>query len=285
MPVISRVSIHPAYRAATPFKQFHQKYLTLLVSVLTFPQLNCTGEAMLRKIIILVAAGGLLLSFAGCAGKQIQLLEEQVTELEQEKAALQDENAALAGSLTSAQNDYQALEGELQTKNDIIDQQEKALNELRFRNLELSASLEESQEQEQEQEQVEVKSVVLSGDFETDYNHTMDLYKKKWYAQAAGIFKSLVQSDMQHSLSDNAQYWLGECYYAQKQYENAIPEFEKVFAFPNTNKADAAQLKIGLCWYKLRKYAEAREQLIRLLSAYPSSEYIGRARAILDAIP
>jgi len=35
----------------------------------------------------------------------------------------------------------------------------------------------------------------------------------------------------------------------------------------------------------MNQYPEAKEQLVRLLSTYPSSEYVSRARSLLEQIP
>ena len=236
---------------------------------------------MIRKIIYIAIALGLSLQFLGCAGRKVRTLEEQVADLQTQNADMQAEMESLQAGLAEARQSNQSMQTELQAKEETIAQQEDALSDLRFQNLELKANLEETQTKKSSV----MKAATLSGDFGADYQRALDLFHKRWYLQAAALFKKLADSDRTHDLADNCQYWLGECYYAQKQYENAMAEFEKVFTFPNTNKADAAQLKIGLCWLELKEYPEAREQLIRLLSVYPSSEYVPRARIILDKIP
>ena len=49
-----------------------------------------------------------------------------------------------------------------------------------------------------------------------------------------------------HDYADNAQYWLGECFYDQQRYDQAAPEFRAVLTrWPTGNKAPDAMLKLG----------------------------------------
>ena len=97
-------------------------------------------------------------------------------------------------------------------------------------------------------------------------------------------FESLLSQNRNNSLSDNAQYWIGESYYGLGEYQKAITAFEKVFTFSNSNKDDAAQLKLGLCYMKLNDNVKAREELEKLISDYPTSESVGLARRLLNQI-
>lgn len=249
---------------------------------LTFCQFeNLKERSKVRRLYIVTIILSLLILFVGCGGgKKVALLEEQLTEEQTRSAQLEQELAVLRNQLTEVENADRDWEVQLQAKDATITEQEESLNELRLQNMDLKTKLEELPAK----MPVQKASAIITGDYEADYQSALDTFKKKQYAQAASIFKSLVQADRNHKLADNAQYWLGECYYAQKQFENALAEFEKVFTYPNSNKGDAAQLKIGLCWLQLGKKEEAKEQLVRLLSTYPSSEYVPRARAILEDI-
>uniref|UniRef100_UPI001CD43EF8 outer membrane protein assembly factor BamD n=1 Tax=Klebsiella pneumoniae TaxID=573 RepID=UPI001CD43EF8 len=45
------------------------------------------------------------------------------------------------------------------------------------------------------------------------------------YAGAERGFKTFVQRNPQNKLAGNAQYWLGETYYARRDYQNAMTAF------------------------------------------------------------
>ena len=97
-------------------------------------------------------------------------------------------------------------------------------------------------------------------------------------------FDQLLMSGENNSLTDNCQYWKGECYYGLGNYGQAIMEFQKVFAFPNSNKYDDAQLKLGLCYMQMNNYDQAKMEFDKLLKEYPSSEYANRARSFLNQL-
>ncbi len=109
---------------------------------------------------------------------------------------------------------------------------------------------------------------------EEAYPEALSLYYKKDYSGAAGIFQSLVSDypDHKHPLTPNAFYWLGECYYAQKHYTQAIIEFQRVLEdFPKSSKAPAALLKIAYSYSMLKQGNTAMTYLQKLLKRYPKS--------------
>ncbi|OGB98187.1 hypothetical protein A2V82_06680 [candidate division KSB1 bacterium RBG_16_48_16] len=125
--------------------------------------------------------------------------------------------------------------------------------------------------------------VSTSGTFKDRYDQALSLYNSRQYQAAINEFDALLALNENNSLSDNCQYWKGECYYALRNYNQAIIEFEKVFVFANSNKYDDAQLKLGLCYLKLGNSARARIEFEKLISDYPDSEYIAKARAYLSS--
>ena len=103
-----------------------------------------------------------------------------------------------------------------------------------------------------------------------------DVYGKRFDLAIAKFQELLRQSDSDN-LADNAQYWIAECNYALGNYQVAIAEFERVFAFENNNKIDDAQFMIGLAYLKAGDPRLAQLELSNLLTFYQDSEYIARA--------
>jgi tol-pal system protein YbgF len=127
-------------------------------------------------------------------------------------------------------------------------------------------------------------SDVAPGEYQQRYQQALDLFHSAQYKSARENFQSLLASDAGNSLSDNAQYWIGECNYAMRQYKKAIMDFEKVFTFPQSNKNADAQFKLGLCYERLGDAAKAREEFQRLIDVYPNSDYVARAREHLGSL-
>ncbi len=117
--------------------------------------------------------------------------------------------------------------------------------------------------------------------YKKQYISNLTDYQNAQYENAVVGFTELVLSDPMNELADNAQYWLAECYYSQKNYKRAIIEFEKVFTFPGTDKDDDAQLKLGLCYQSMGDLEKARDEYQRLLDYFPGSEYFEKARETL----
>jgi len=86
-------------------------------------------------------------------------------------------------------------------------------------------------------------------------------------------FEEILQLYPSSQLADNAQYWLGETYYVQKDYEKALEAFRKVPAnYPAGDKVPAALLKSGYCLVELGETEAARRTLQDLIDRFPGSE-------------
>lgn len=109
-----------------------------------------------------------------------------------------------------------------------------------------------------------------------------DVYAHR-YEDAITRFQELLRQNDTDELADNCQYWMGESYYAIGNFQLAIAEFEKVFAFENNNKSDDSQFMIGMAYLKMGDAKLAQLELNNLLTFYQSSEYIARAeRQLID---
>jgi tol-pal system protein YbgF len=105
-------------------------------------------------------------------------------------------------------------------------------------------------------------------------------------AQAAEVlFTNFLLTYPQSSLSPNAEYWLGECFYTQNRYSDAILAFQNVVAqYPNHHKASASLLKVGYAYERLEDRQNALFYLQQLVENYPGSEPESLARAALNRL-
>ncbi len=111
------------------------------------------------------------------------------------------------------------------------------------------------------------------------YNSAYGYFEKGQYGQAILEFEEYVANYGATELGDNAQYWIGECYYAQKDYRQAVREFEKVEKnFPRGNKVPAAKLKKGLAYRELGNNEEAVKELKEVVAKYPDAEEVPLAK-------
>lgn len=104
------------------------------------------------------------------------------------------------------------------------------------------------------------------------YQKAFNLLRTKNYGGAAREFSGFLRTFPNSSLAANSQYWLGECYYGQRRFQEAIDEFERVFTFyPSSNKVPASLLKIGYSHLELRQPSRARSVFQQLVRTHPQS--------------
>jgi tol-pal system protein YbgF len=117
----------------------------------------------------------------------------------------------------------------------------------------------------------------------------LDLYKRSLEAlragrhvEAAAGFREFLKQHPNHDFADNAQYWLGECYYDQKDYPMAMREFRRVVEkYPQGNKVADALLKVGFAHLALGSTEAGRQTLEQVVRNYPRHEVAGLATAKL----
>ena len=130
----------------------------------------------------------------------------------------------------------------------------------------------------------EIIPKITDEEYTAKYKKSHSQYQNAEWNLSLNGFNYLIQVNKNHDLADNCQYWIGEVYYALTDYERSIIEFEKVSTFPDTNKLDDAQFKLGLCYMNINQIDRARQEFINLLEFHPNSEYYTRAQDYLNRI-
>lgn len=103
------------------------------------------------------------------------------------------------------------------------------------------------------------------------------------YREAIGAFRTLINDYPGNPLEANAQYWLGEAYYAMRDFDNALAEFKKVESVDaDSPKLPDAMLKIGYIHYEAGAWDSAREVLTTLTEEHPDSTAARLAMQRLD---
>jgi tol-pal system protein YbgF len=100
---------------------------------------------------------------------------------------------------------------------------------------------------------------------------TQDLTQGR-YDMALQGFRDFVRRFPTVELADNAQYGVGECFFAQSQFDSAAIEYAKVDSlYPQGDKVPAALYKMALSLERLGKTAEAKKTFGALIQRYPLS--------------
>ena len=104
------------------------------------------------------------------------------------------------------------------------------------------------------------------------YRSTFQLVQDKKYNDAIDGFSAFLYLFPQSNYASNAQYWLSESIYALGDYQGAMVNFAKVVQkYSSSSKIADAKLKIGYCYYSIKKWKEARFIFQGILKDYPNT--------------
>ena len=118
-----------------------------------------------------------------------------------------------------------------------------------------------------------------------DYEAARRALEKKDYKLAVGRFKEFLKKHAKSKLAANAQYWLGECHYALREFDQAIIEFDAVRRkYPQGDKVPAALLKQGYAFAELGEKVNARLILQEVVEKYPQSSEAAKAKLKLKTL-
>ncbi len=105
------------------------------------------------------------------------------------------------------------------------------------------------------------------------YNSAYGDYIKGSYDLAREGFQEYVNNYPETELSDNALYWVGETYYKDRKFAEAVDAFDRVIqVYPKGNKVPAAILKKGFSYLELKNDQAGIKELRWVIQKYPSSD-------------
>ncbi len=107
---------------------------------------------------------------------------------------------------------------------------------------------------------------------------TRDLTEGR-YGMALTNYRDFLRRFPASDLADNAQYGVGECFFAQAAFDSASIEYQRVGEqWPKGDRAAAALYKLALCQERLGRSAESRKSLEDLVKRFPTSSEAGLAK-------
>ena len=201
-----------------------------------------------------------------------RVIENQsLIELSAEVAQLRTQSQMLRGEIETLQYEsenganrqrqlYLDVDGRLQTL-EITQAQAGGLPPVAIGDLESEASVPRTS-----------RLSVLVGSDQDNYQLAFDLLKNGRYVESAEALNQFLAVFPSSPLADNAQYWLAETYYVQRQFSTALPTFQLVVdEYPDSAKLPDALLKIGFCNYELQQWEGARNALSRVAREFPDT--------------
>lgn len=265
---------------------------------------------MRRLIYFLIFAFALVLS--GCATtSDLKTVQSDLNQKMEEKLAAMDEEistmkktvaamdamrkgqANTAADLTELRDSLNQLRGQVEAlKNELATntrKQEQALDNLMLKInfienfLEIGGKSTSGVNDDKNKTADAAKTPVQDKD--RAYSSAYQTFKDGNYAKARAEFQAFLAEYPKSEYSDNAQFWIGECYFFEKKYEQAILEYEKVVKnYPGGSRVAYALLKQGLSFFNLGDKTSSRLLLQQVIKDYPNTNQARIARAKLQEI-
>lgn len=220
----------------------------------------------------------------GCVSQtEIASLHSKLDNLEVEILELRKSNASgaevsavatdLGGRLDQLTTADQGMGAEISTLRSQIEQLEAKLDDTHFRLAQLLQQISATQQELQALRSAPVEaprrvsalpSTNPQGDsdpqtvYETAYND----YTRGNLDLAVVGFRQFLELQPKSDLTDNALYWLGECFYRQAKFNKAIVQFDQVLTrFPTGDRVASALLKKGYAYLEMGQRAQGIVQL------------------------
>jgi tol-pal system protein YbgF len=117
------------------------------------------------------------------------------------------------------------------------------------------------------------------------YESAYNLFKTARYQDAISQFNKFLKNYPGSSLAPSAHYWIGNSYYALRDFKNAIIAQEKLIStFPDSAKAPDAMLNIASSQQEMNKKPEAKKTLENIIRKYPGSDAADKAKRRLASL-
>lgn len=129
------------------------------------------------------------------------------------------------------------------------------------------------------------QAAVIGAQLADSYRQAITLFGRGRHAEARRGFEAVYEADTSGDLADNALFWIGETYFAAKDYTNAVRYYQRVVSdYSTENKAPDALFKIAMAQERTGDLALARRTLQQVIDRYPYSSTASSAKAELERI-
>jgi len=264
----------------------------------------------MKKIIFFFAVLSVVFAMPVHADIKMDMMNDKINRLEQDVNALQrkiyqsnetSENVVVDSSGSSDSNspvagNLEDLYSRVSAQDLVVRDLTAKIEQLEFRQQELESKLSKMNadvdvrfnmmQNEKTDKKDDPKSTTTPTDKEGKkaYDDAYAIMKKGDYKKAEEAFTLFMKDYPKSTLVGNANYWLGETYYARGLYEQAVGIFADGFTkYKHNSKAADNLLKLGLTMNKLQKKEEACTAFKSLSSEFPKADKKLKDRAEQEA--
>jgi len=129
------------------------------------------------------------------------------------------------------------------------------------------------------------EEAALAGRADGDYREAIGLIRQGQCGPAIPKLRDFIRKNQKSDLADNAQYWIGSCYYSQRDYNRAIIELNEVLLkYPKADKVPPALLMLADAFADSGDKIDARLILQKLIADHGKSEEAEKARQKLQTL-
>lgn len=116
--------------------------------------------------------------------------------------------------------------------------------------------------------------------------YAQNLYGQKQYSEARGVYREVIkQWGSEVGVGDQAHMKIGDTFFDEKRYRDALPEYIKVVEkFSKGEYADDAYYKIGLVSMELGNLEDAQTFFGEVVKSYKKSPLVPQAQAKLSEV-
>lgn len=201
-------------------------------------------------------------------------LQREVAGYQKDMSSIRKGSADLQATLDSARVDMQLLTGKI---DDVRIMAQKPAEDIALLKDDLSKRLAALDERlaklEKEVAQQQAQAVQAQQTPEGLYQQGYEAIKAGDSAKGRETLSKFLESYPKDKLAANAHYWIAESYYSDKNFDQAILEFQEVVKnFPRSEKVPAAMLKQGMAFKELGDPKSAAYVYKKLIEQYPKSE-------------
>jgi TolA-binding protein len=125
-------------------------------------------------------------------------------------------------------------------------------------------------------------SIPSSYNVEQAFASALKTFSSGEYGQAVLELTDMIAKRPEHPLAARAQLWIGEAYFRQRDFRQALLEYRKAVDTSSDASVIAdGWVKIGQTHAMLRQRSEAAAAWKRVVREYPDTDAAGRARTLL----
>ncbi len=197
--------------------------------------------------------------------EQVQQLRRSLLDLNEQLEAQRADNAKLRGGQEQLARDLADMQRRMKDVSAAVDERLRAF--------------------EPQKATVDGKEFMVDPEERRSHDQAMAVLRSGDFDRAAAALAAFIQRYPASGYADSVRFWLGNAYYGQKNYKDAIATFRAmVTAAPNHPRAPEALLAMANSQIEMKDNKAARRTLEELGKSYPASDAAAAARERLATL-